>query len=68
MKNLIIVVLAALLMWFGTTLVRVENERYALLLDMCHPTNNEPVLGPDCEGVETRSSWTWHLAYALGIL
>lgn len=65
-KNFIIAILAALLIWFGTALTHVENERYALLLDMC--PSNAPLLVPDCQGVETRTGWIWHLAYGLSLL
>ncbi|MDX0506249.1 hypothetical protein GOD80_25860 [Sinorhizobium medicae] len=59
-KNFIIAMLVVLLVWLAAALVRVENERYALLLQMC-PRQN-------CDGVETRTSWIWHLIYGLGIM
>jgi hypothetical protein len=67
MKDAAIVALSVILLWFGTSLVRVENERYALFLDMCPRPHNDPLLFPDCTGIETRTSWVWNLAYDLGI-
>lgn len=57
-------VLAVLCLSLGAALVRVENERYALALGMCRDKLglvDEPCLA----GTETRTSWTWHLFYAL---
>lgn len=67
-KNTIIALLVALLIWFGTALARTENERYALMLNMCPRHENNALLPPDCTGVQTRSNWAWHVVYALGIL
>lgn len=64
MKARIGLVVASLaIVWLATTLVRVENQRYALTIGMCQG----PVL-PDwkcLETVETRTGWWWHLFYAL---
>ncbi len=68
MKDVLIVILLGLLVWFGSALVRVENERYALLLDMCPRPHNAALAVPDCRDVRTRTNWAWHLAYGLGIL
>ena len=35
MKNLIIIGLLGLLVWFGTVIVRLENYHYALSLSAC---------------------------------
>lgn len=56
----VIVVLAA-------ALVRVENQRYAMQVGMCKDNPTFP-LGWDYKclaTVETRTSWLWHLYYAL---
>jgi hypothetical protein len=47
-KDVLIVVLLGLLIWFGAALVRIENERYALLLDMCPRANNAALAVSDC--------------------
>ena len=59
-------VLQILLVWACAALVRVENQRYALVVDMCpaHP----PQVVPDLQclaKVETRTGWWWHLYYAV---
>ena len=64
--KLLSVVLAVLLLWVSASLVRVENQRYALMVGMCAP--RPPHLVPDMvclERVEARSGWWWHLYYAM---
>jgi len=54
-----------IILWFGSALVRVENERYALSIGMCQPF--EHVL-PDMTCIkktQTRTGWWWHLYFAL---
>ena len=50
--------------WLASALVRVENERYALVVGMCRDkigqTDNSCL-----RTVETRTSSMWHLFYAL---
>lgn len=59
------VIVTALALWLGAALVRVENERHALLLGMCRASDGLQV-DPKClASVETRTSWVWHLLYAL---
>lgn len=69
-KGLIIGLLILLLAWFATALIRVENERYALELEMCGELT--PDMGMErarcLNEVETRTGQGWHLLYALGIL
>lgn len=65
-KNFIIGLLILAVVAFGSALVRVENERYALSLGMCPG----PVAGmsPDMACVsktETRTGWWWHIYAAL---
>ena len=67
----VIALLTALLIWFGATIVEIENERYALSLEMCtllDPAGIESVVERDqcLDDIETRTSWVWHLYYALG--
>jgi len=69
-KNLTIAALLGSLIWFGMALVQVENERYALELEMCGTLKVERTLERRrcLDEVETRTSASWHLIYALGIL
>jgi hypothetical protein len=56
--------LAALCLWLSVTLVRVENQRYALTLGMCRHTLG--LVDVSCLAkTQTRSSWFWHLFYSL---
>jgi len=73
MKDFVIVLLAVLVVWFSTSLVRVENQRYALWTGICgeeDPAYPQTLLDrEDClKNVETRTSALAHLAYALEIL
>ena len=66
-KNVIIVGLVAVVFYMAGALVRIENERYALIVNMCQNKVN-PALPRDLEclkTVETRTHWLWHLFYAL---
>lgn len=59
-------VLAVMLLWAGNSLIRVENQRYALTVGMCAPRPPHPVPDMEClEHVETRTDWWWHLYYAM---
>jgi hypothetical protein len=72
--SIIIAVLIAAIFYLAQALVRVENERYALLVGMCQLPALPTVTG---EGgiclndlkclatVQTRTGWWWHLFYAL---
>ena len=69
-KNLIIAALSLSLLWFGVSLIRVENQRYALELEMCGAWSPEnSVKRAEClKQVETRTGPLAHLFYGLGIL
>ncbi len=69
-KNIIILTLSLLLVWFGVSLVRVENQRYALLLETCGSlTPDNLVTRMEClKNVETRTGPIYHLIYGLGLL
>jgi hypothetical protein len=69
----------AAIVWLTTALVRVENQRYAIVVGMC-PTKADTRLPPhvqslinaelppdlDCLAkVQTRTSWMGHVLYAL---
>lgn len=73
MKNLAIVGLLGLLVWFGAAVVRLENIRYANDLDMCavfDPTQVASVTERwEClDEVQTRTNFAWHLLYGLKVL
>jgi hypothetical protein len=59
------------IVWLSTSLVRVENQRYAMQVGMCEDkVLREKVqqIGWDyacLSKVETRTSWVWHLLHAL---
>jgi hypothetical protein len=73
-KDSIIVVLMLLLVWLGTSLIRVESERYALYNSAIDGTCKFDFARPSTEfhkcidSMETRTSDAWHLMYALRIL
>lgn len=58
-------VVVVLLVWFAAALVRVENERYALLVGMCRAPGTGLVDHSCLRTVQTRTGWWWHLLYAL---
>ena len=52
------------IVWLSVSLGRVENQRYAMQIGMC----KDVVGGWDyscLSKVETRTSWLWHIYYAL---
>lgn len=55
------------IVWLAATLVKIENQRYALIVGMCRD-----LLGLTdfrcLQTVETRTGWWWHLLYALEVL
>lgn len=57
------VVSVLLVIWLATALVRVENERYALLVGLCRQA--EYVDFKCLKTAQTRTAWYWHLYYAL---
>lgn len=64
LRSTLMVVLAVLVLWMGVALVRVENERYALVTGMCRTSIGTADLA--ClERTSTRTHWMWHLWYAL---
>lgn len=60
-----LVVAVLLIVWLSAALVRVENERYALLIGMCREATTGYVSGDCLAKVQTRTGWYWHLFYAL---
>lgn len=64
-KNVVICFLIVMILWLAISLVRVENQRYALSLGMCADPP-WPIPNRQClRQVETRTSPLWHLFYAL---
>ena len=69
-KNIVIVGLLGLCIWFGHRIVVLENYHYASQLNMCSEYANpvDLVRREKCfNDTETRTSWLWHLAYGLEI-
>ena len=61
--------LVLLAIYLCAVIVRIENERYALLIGMCHGENGLQGLPiPDLiclEDVQTRTNALWHIYYAI---
>jgi hypothetical protein len=65
MKNAIIVVLVLLTGFLADRVVRIENQRYALVGNMCKFDPANTSMQWNClESAQTRTSWFWHLYYA----
>jgi hypothetical protein len=54
----------AVCLWLAIALVRVENERYAMVVGLCQRDVVKPIQ-PCLDRVQTRTGWWWHLYYAL---
>ena len=72
-KNVVILLLSGMLIWFGAAVIRLENQRYALDLEVCgriYPADARTLLARDkcLERVQTRTSQIYHLLYGLKIL
>jgi hypothetical protein len=69
-KNALIVALAGLLVWFGATIVRLENYRYAASLNMCANFKAYELAKRDhcLKTAKTRTSPIYHLLYGLRVL
>lgn len=70
MKSTVIVVLLALLVWFGASVVRLENARYATSLGMCDQYQGSKLYQRQrcLDGTQTRTSWVYNLLYGLRAL
>ena len=56
--------LLVIVVYMAAAIVRIENEGYALATGMCR--NAQGLADFAClERTETRTSWWWHLYYAL---
>lgn len=69
-KNLTIALLAAILVWFGTAVVRLEQYHYASMLGMCGPIDPLTLVKRELclQKAETRTSPFYHLLYGLRVL
>ena len=68
MKNVVILALAACLLWFGAAIIRLERYHYAAMLDMCRD-KALPHQRDEClELTETRTHSIFHLLYGLRLL
>ena len=66
LKTVLVVALAALLVFVSARLARVENRVTRLQSGMCRLAELPMVADLRClKTVETRTSWVWHLYYAL---
>ena len=64
-KNITIGVLLVVIVCLIITIVKIENQRYAMVTGMCRDQNNTAMVDMKClKQVETRTSWLWHLLYA----
>ncbi len=70
MRNVVIVILLAMLVWFGTAIIRLERYHYASTLGICGRKANPTWLAQqDCLAtIETRTGPVWHLAYGLRLV
>ena len=70
-KNALLVLLLAAVGWLAVTVVRLENFHYASLVGMCGEFKADDPLQTvkrhNClHANQTRTSFFWHLFYALG--
>ncbi len=70
MKNLAIIALLAMLLWFGSAIIRLERYHYASMLGICERKARPGQLEQQrcLNSIETRTGPLWHLAYGLGII
>jgi len=69
-KSVVIVVLLAMLVWFGVAIVRLENARYAASLGICDRYAGLSIhrRGPCLDATKTRTSWVYNLLYGLRVI
>lgn len=66
MKLATIAILVLIAGFLADRVVRLENQRYALFVGICKLDPASPKERWDClENVQTRTSWFWHLYYAM---
>ena len=70
-KNTVILVLVVILVWFGTTIVRLENYYYASQMGFCqeYEIPLESQARNKClNEKQTRTNPIWHLLHGLRIV
>jgi hypothetical protein len=65
-KNFVIAALIATCIVLCAVIVKIENQRYALQVGLCKDKSNPLMVDMKClANIETRTSWVWHLYYAI---
>jgi len=70
-EKIIVVILLILMIWFGFTIVRLENFHYASQVGFCNEflgIENLSLKNNCLEKTQTRTNSFWHLLYGLRIL
>jgi hypothetical protein len=64
-KNVAIALLLVAVLYLGASLIKVENQRYALAVGLCRDSKTGLTDNACLAKVETRTNPAWHLYYAL---
>ena len=64
-KNIAIVLLLFVVLYLAASLIRVENQRYALAVGLCRDGKTGLTDYACLAKVETRTNPAWHLYYAV---
>lgn len=64
-KNITIVTLAIIIIWFALVIVKLENYHYAVQVGMCSEVSELIERDRCVNSKQTRTSFMWHLYYAL---
>lgn len=70
-ERVLIGILVVALVWFGATIVRLENYHYAVQVGVCseHQGVENLIKRDEClNKTESRTNAIWHLLYGLKIL
>ena len=73
MKNVAIILLVAIVVWFASAIIRLENQRYAMEIGMCgnfEPEHPESIgKRSECLAkVQTRTDAAYNLLYGLKLI
>jgi hypothetical protein len=61
-----VILLTVIAVFLADRLVRVENQRYALMTGLCEVDHAAPRSLFECLGkAQTRTLWFWHLYYGV---
>jgi hypothetical protein len=63
--KLSIFMLCIIVFTLGATLVRIENQRYAMMNGMCRDNLGVGWDNQCLSKIETRTHWVWHLYHAV---